>query len=426
MSTPIFEIDPSIPLVHLTVAFPFGGLEDPPGKEGLTRLTLRLMRRTPAGRSADATSESIDLLGGSLTGEVTRSMSALNGSVLTENATPFLELFSEMLDAPGLTESEFEQLKAESLAEWFEGLDNDRGLAFSAWESSVWADPRWGRPVQGTHESLSNLLLEDVREHAQKLVSTRPAIVAASGDLSAELVSEIERRFANYLSPVRAVQLLEDPEVPAGRRLLFVDKPERTQSQIVIGGLGAHPHDPDWIALHVANTIFGGTFTARLSQAVRVERGWSYGAYSYLPLDRHRSTFSLWTFPEATDTPACLRLELEMLEQFTEQGVTKSEFARARRYLTQSYAFHIDTASKRAAQVLDAELYGLPRDTPKTFLARIQALDLDQVNEAIRRRLSTKNLTVCVVGTHSAIGTAVEASIDRLTETRVVPYDRKG
>ena len=67
--------------------------------------------------------------------------------------------------------------------------------------------------------------------------------------------------------------------VKKGRHLVFVDKPDRTQTQMVIGGLGTHAHDADHVPLMVANTAFGGTFTSRLMQEVRAKRGWSYGAY---------------------------------------------------------------------------------------------------------------------------------------------------
>ena len=63
-----------------------------------------------------------------------------------------------------------------------------------------------------------------------------------------------------------------------GRHLVFVDKPDRTQTQILIGGLGTSAHDADHVPLIVANAVFGGTFTSRLMQEVRSKRGWSYGA----------------------------------------------------------------------------------------------------------------------------------------------------
>ena len=83
----------------------------------------------------------------------------------------------------------------------------------------------------------------------------------------------------------------------AGRRLLVVDKPERTQTQILVGTLGTSPHDDDHVPLVVGNAVFGGTFTSRLMKEIRSKRGWSYGASARAGIERQRQSWVLWTFP---------------------------------------------------------------------------------------------------------------------------------
>jgi zinc protease len=202
-----------------------------------------------------------------------------------------------------------------------------------------------------------------------------------------------------------------------------VDKPERTQTQILIGGLGTHAHDPDHTALLVGNTIFGGTFTARLTDEVRSKRGWSYGAYASLPFDRRRQAFSMWTFPKADDAAACIELELGMLKTLREKGVTKKELLAAKRYLTRSHAFAIDTASKRVGLELEGRLYDLPPGYHAEYTKRVAAVTLDEVNQALQARLPEKDLLIVVVGTASEIRSAIEAKIPELGSTEIVAYD---
>jgi zinc protease len=205
--------------------------------------------------------------------------------------------------------------------------------------------------------------------------------------------------------------------------LVFVDKPERTQTQILIGGLGTHPRDDDHLALHVANTVFGGTFTARLTQEVRAKRGWSYGAYSSLPIDRRRQAFSMWTFPKAEDAAPCIKLELEMLHELRAQGITKKELAWAKKYLVRSHAFALDTASKRVGLLLDSALYGLPDGYYENYVENIKSITLEQANAAVVSRLSEQDLLVSVVGTASQILDAVKGAIPELADSEVVAYD---
>ncbi len=208
-----------------------------------------------------------------------------------------------------------------------------------------------------------------------------------------------------------------------GRRLVFVDKPARTQTQILIGGLGTHPLDPDHVALHVGNTAFGGTFTARLMKEVRSKRGWSYGAYARLPIDRRREAFSMWTFPAATDAAACVALELELLEAWLADGITKEELTFSRSYLSESYAFDVDTPFKRVRQAVDEEVYGLPSDYHTGYVGRVGQTTLDAANAAIKKRISRDDLAVVVVGTAGELAGAIAKAIPNLASTEVLPYD---
>jgi zinc protease len=214
-----------------------------------------------------------------------------------------------------------------------------------------------------------------------------------------------------------------EPSVIRGRRLTLVDKPDRTQTQILIGCLGTHPRDEDHLALHVANTVFGGTFTARLTQEVRAKRGWSYGAYSSLPIDRRRQAFSMWTFPKAADAAPCIELQLNMLRDLRAKGITKKELGWAKKFLVRSHAFALDTASKRVGLLLDSELYGLPAGYYETYIERIKAVSWDAANAAVASRLSDEDLLVTVVGTAAEIGDAVRGVVTNLASSEVVPFD---
>jgi len=55
--------------------------------------------------------------------------------------------------------------------------------------------------------------------------------------------------------------------------LVVIDKPERTQTQIILGRPALKGTNPDHLAMNVAVTSFGGTFTAPLMHEVREGRG---------------------------------------------------------------------------------------------------------------------------------------------------------
>jgi zinc protease len=232
-----------------------------------------------------------------------------------------------------------------------------------------------------------------------------------------------DRLLAGLPEGERIPDPVPEPKRRPGRHLVFVDKPDRTQTQMAIGGLGTDAHDPDHIPLFVSNTAFGGTFTSRLMQEVRAKRGWSYGASSRVGYDRRRDSFSMWTAPAATDAAACLGLELELFHAWREGGITDEELSFVKRYLVRSHAFDIDTARKRVHQKLEAELYDLPPGYHERYVEHVEAVARESADAAVRARLSEEDMVIAVVGTYSEIGAAIEKAIPNLASTTVAPFD---
>jgi len=420
----LVETSHDLPLVSVSVAFRRGALEDPEGGEGSVRLLGRLMRRSAGGRSAEKNDALVEGMGGGLGADVTQSTIVFHGTVIARSLDRFGEMLVDAVARPALPEDELGRLQRETLAELSETLDDDRSLARRWFRKSVFAGHPYGRSAAGTRAGVQTATIERLRTLHQRLIGHKNMVIALSGDVTAERAARFAESVAAALPPGAALSDdTPDPTLEPGRKLLLVDKPERTQTQILIGGLGTHPHDPDHLALAVANTAFGGTFTARLMQEVRVKRGWSYGAYSSLPIDRRRQAFSLWTFPKASDTAACIKLELEMLEAFRKNGLKKSELSWAKRYLIRSHAFAIDTASKRVGMKLDGNLYELPPGYYENYLDALRGITLDAANSAVASRLSDENLRVVVVATDTVVGNDVRSAIERLASSSVVRYD---
>jgi zinc protease len=315
-------------------------------------------------------------------------------------------------------------LRRETESELIESRDNDRALARRWFRRKLFDGHPYARPISGTIGSVRSFEVADVRAIYRRMMTSNNLVFACAGMIDPERALELARRLSSSLPAGEALSdTVPEPAFKAGRHLVIVDKPERTQTQILIGGRGTLPSDADHIALHIANTVFGGTFTARMTREIRSERGWSYGAYSNLPYDRHRQAFSMWTFPKAQDAAACVKLELDLLTAWRERGITKSELAWVKRYLVRSHAFAIDTAAKRVGLKLDADLYRLPPGYHEQFLERIQAVTLDQANAALTERITADDLLVCVVGTENEIGSALRDSIPNLKSAEVVPFD---
>jgi zinc protease len=413
----------ALPLVHFQVIIPEGSMGDPPGREGLTRLAARMLRRGTSARDARSIDEAIDALGAELSIDTNPSFVRIAGSVIRRSLEPMLALVSELLHSPTFPEAELEQLRRESIAALLELTDNDQGLCAVQFRRALFRGHPYARSVLGTRASILAIEHAEVVTRYREVLARRARLVTFSGAITR---AEAEALAARHLdSPeARETQRTRPPEpsAPRGRQLIIVDKPERTQTQIQLGALGTHPRDDDHTALLVGNAVFGGTFTARLMRAVRSERGWSYGASSRLAIDRVREAFSVWTFPAASDAAPCIELELSLLQAWIQDGITPDELAFVKSYLVKSHAFSVDTADKRVEHALDVCLYDLPDDYFSAYTTRIEQVTLEQVNAALKRRLSAQGLVITVLATEPEIGAALR-HLPNLDSVQVIPFD---
>ncbi|MGF1467721.1 MAG: M16 family metallopeptidase [Sandaracinaceae bacterium] len=407
---PVFlERSDELPLVDVEVLLRRGSASDPAGRDGLSTALARVIRRGTGDLSAEAIDERIDGLGASLAFSVQRSTVRVQGTVIRRNLRPFVELLGRLLGAPRLAEEDVAQVRRTMEADLVTLRDADRSLAARAFRAHLFGEHPYGRSPLGTSASLRALSRDDLLRHHRQAYTKAQMVIGLAGDLDG---AELEGWLDEALAPVADGTVHADGTVledgtpatatPAGPRVLVVDKPERTQTQLVLGVLGSRYDDPDHHALLVANAAFGGTFTSRLVREVRSERGWSYAAGSALGVDRRRDAWTVWTQPATDQLLDCLALELELLKAWVEGGLSPAEVERAKSFLIKSHPFDRDTPLKRLAPRLEAELHGLPLGRWLRFPEHVARVTPFDANRAVEQRFALADLAVVVVATATA------------------------
>lgn len=418
------ERSDALPVVGVGISLRTGSLSDPKGKEGLGRMMARAMRMGTAKLSSVQLEETIDGLGGQLSMGVSQSYMHFGGVVVKQNLEPYLELLGELLLSPAFRARDVALVKRETRAELTSLLDEDRALCFRNFRSFAFGDHPYARSRMGSMASVKRITRDDVRGQHDRLMRAGNMVIGIWGDFQPKpLRALLDRVFGSM--PLGAAPQLElpEPSLLPGRRVLLIDKPERSQTQIAIGTFATHPADREHIPLLVANTSFGGLFTSRLTTEVRGKRGWSYGASSSITQSRTRDLWAMHTYPAATDARACIELQLKLYEDWVRRGVTARELSAAQSYIIKGHAFEVDTPAKRLDRRLDPELFDWPAAYHTRFVPRVRATTRESIRRALSRRLSTRDLVITLVASADQMLPELE-KIDGLESIEVVPFDR--
>ena len=96
----MLEASHAVPLVSMVVLLRCGSALDPAGKEGLARLTLRMLRRGCEGMSAEQIDFRIDALGAEMAVDTAPSTVAVHAQVISRNLDGLIELLARLLGTP--------------------------------------------------------------------------------------------------------------------------------------------------------------------------------------------------------------------------------------------------------------------------------------------------------------------------------------
>jgi zinc protease len=340
------------------------------------------------------------------------------------NLERFVDLLAELVLEPALRPADVRQVQREMLADLSSLVDDDRSLCARHFRNQAFGDHPFGRPRGGSKQSIGALTRSDVlAAHTRSFVGPN-LVFGVWGDFEPRALHKlIEKRFGRM--PKRKAPSLHVPEPSfgKGRRIVVIDKPERTQTQVLIGTLGLSAHDRDYVPLIVGNTGFGGLFSSRLNDEVRSKRGLSYGASSSFTLSRGRDLWVMHTFPAATDARRCIELQLDLYDKWIDQGLRAQELIACKRYLQKSHAFEIDTAGKRLDQKLDVELFGWPKNHHSGFVDAVARTTRDEVGRALEHRLSREDQLITLVATAAQIVPELE-KLPSVAKIDVIPFDR--
>jgi zinc protease len=398
-----------VPVVHFRLVVRGGSAKDPEGMEGLASITTSLMREGTTTRSSTELAQAIDFTGGSLSVSAGLEYCAVKAEVLTKDLDTGLNLFADVIVHPTFPEEEIERERKQRMAS-LDGLKEDpQAVASVVFSKTVYASHPYGKQAAGTRASLELFTRAHVVDFYQQTFVPNGSILAVVGDFSSpEMLTRIRETFSSWKQGDQHENPLAQPLKLQGRRVVLVDKPDLTQTQIVIGNIGINIKHPDFFAVKVANVLFGGGFTSRLVDALRVKRSLTYGASSGFATNLFGGTYAISTFTKNSTIVEAIDVVLNELTRFQEKGASMEECKKAQNYIAGSFARSLQAPEALAARITDIEFYGFPRDYVETYIQKVKAVTLADVERVAQKYFLVDDLLFVLVSPAETTRSVVE------------------
>lgn len=396
-----------VPLIDITALVKAGSAADPIRQEGLASVTAGLLRKGTATRSARQFAADLDFIGATFDPEASADFTSIRTEFLAKDSAKALELFSDALLHPSFPQDEVTKLLAQDLDAVKGAKDDPRSVMTQYYSGYLFGAHPYGHAVDGDEVSLKRIQRAAIVNFYNAQYAPGNTVLAVAGEFDlAEMRAQIEQAFGAW--PAKTVSTVAIPatEQVIGKRLLLIDKPDATQTYFGIGNVGIARNDPDRVAIHVVDTIFGGRFTSELNEALRVESGYTYGAFAFFNQLKAAGPFEIYSFTKNETTMQAIDLALQVLQTLHQDGVTAEQLKSAKSYIKGQFPPEIETSSQLARLIATNEFYGLGDDEVNQLEARVDAVTPEMARRVIAKHFPSENLVFVLIGKAAEIGPA--------------------
>ncbi|MEO1014021.1 MAG: pitrilysin family protein [Pseudomonadota bacterium] len=407
----------AVPVVNVSLQFDAGYAADAaglgaagPGKLGLASFTGAMLDEGAGRMTGIEIAEELEGLGATLSTGSSLDTTGVTMSALAAKLEPSLAVLADVVRRPTFDQSEIDKLRSRWIAGIAQEKANPVQLALRLLPPEIYgADHAYGVPFtgSGTVESIESLTRDDLVAFHQTWMRPSNATIFVAGDTTLEEITPLlERAFGNWRDPAgeTPTKNVATVERPAKGKVIIVDKPGSPQSLVLAGHSAPPTGAENNIAINAMNDIVGGQFTARVNMNLREEKGWAYGAYTFLQGARGQRPYLVYAPVQTDKTKESIAEIVRELNAYkTTKPATEEELTRTVANNVRSLPGSFETAGSVLSSMISSARYGRPYDYPTTLKAKYDALDLDAIKAAASDVVHPESLVWVIVGDREKI-----------------------
>jgi len=393
-----------LPVVSANLVLRSGSAADPTDLPGLAGYTAAMLDEGTAKRDALALADQTHALGATL---VTGSMpdgSSAGVRSLKQNAAAAIDILSDITLRPSFPDQEVERIRNDRLTTLMQQRDQPWPTGIRVMNACLFGPTHpYGHTQIGTQASIEKTKRDDLLKFYQSTYSPKNAALILVGDLTESEAKKLATdAFGSWKGTATAAPI-PPTGTTANSRIVIVDKPGSVQTVVLAGQLGVKRSDPDYEKLDLMNTVLGGLFSSRINLNLREDKGYSYGAFSFVGQNRGVGNFLAGASVRGDVTGPSVTEVLKEVTKIRDGGVTADELRMAKESTTRSLPANFETTFSTAGTIAGIYMYDLPLDYYQTLPARLASITTDDVAAVAKKHLTPERMVIVTVGDRSKI-----------------------
>ena len=366
-------------------------------KAGESSFFGQLWSKGTASRTAEQINNEVDFLGASFaTGS-----SYIGFTSLSKYTDKMMDILSDVLYNPTFPQEELDKIKNQAIGGLKMSKTDPASIISNIQTATVYPKNHPYGDIM-TDATVNAVTVDDCREYYDKYIIPNSAILVITGDMTLDQAKAI---CGQYLANWEEGEIItfDDPDVnrPEGIEVVFSPKDGAVQSTIrMMAPIELKPGAEDVLALSVANGIYGGgDFAAKLMKNLRETKGYTYGAYSSVGSDPISASFYALADVNGNATDSSFVEMRKELQSMMDGDYTEADVKKFKTLYAGSFSRSLESSDNIAQYAYMIERYGFPEDYYATYLQRLDAVTMEDVQRVIAKYFDPDNMYwFCVSG----------------------------
>ncbi|MEX2462274.1 MAG: pitrilysin family protein [Paenibacillaceae bacterium] len=341
--------------------------------------------------------EVFDGIGGNVNAFTTKEYTCYYAKVLDEHLPIAVDVLADMFFHSQLDVQELDKERNVILEEISMYDDTPDDLVHDLLAKASYGEHSLGYTILGTEENLNAITSEDLRQFMKEHYNIQNTVISVAGNVDDRIMELIEQYFGEFANHGSTSDYSMPPF--AGESVFQTKQTE--QNHICLSLPGCSVLDERIYGMILLNNTIGGGMSSRLFQEIREKRGLAYSVYSYHSSYMDSGLFTVYTGTAPKQTEEVLKVSLDIIGEMIIKGMTEAELRKGKEQLKGSLILSLESTSSRMNRMGKNELMLGKHYTLDETLARIEAVDMKQIDSLIKQ-LFANPFALAMVGQSDA------------------------
>ncbi|MDR3224126.1 MAG: insulinase family protein [Holosporales bacterium] len=364
---------------------------------GVSHFLEHMAFKGTTNRTALQISKAIESVGGIINAYTSKEVTAYHTKVLKGDIKLAIDIITDILQNSIFDTEEFEKERGVIIQEIRQVNDTPDDLVFDMFQEKCFDGEHLGTSILGSENDIRSYRPEALKNYLDTKYSTKKMILAASGKVDHDEISNIADELTTSMRPFD-IEVVEKQVYKGG---FIYKKKDLEQSHLVFGFEGISTVDDDKYALRLMSTILGCGMSSRLFQEIRERRGLAYSVFSFVSNYRDTGTFGIYSACEHNKAREVLKIAKDEVLKIG-NDLSEEELQKAKTQMKASILMGLESSSNRmermANQLLLQNLFLTPGEAAK----KVDSVMTEDIKR-ISKKIASSKITLAVVGNGSDI-----------------------